>query len=76
MSEHIHKSAIIAYANGAKLQYKDAFGVWCDFNVSGFSKYLEIRIKPTDEDVNAVREVKNAKIAELKRAIDELERNL
>jgi len=45
-----HKAAIIAYANGADLQYKGFDGIWLDFKPTDFSSYISIRVKPEVEE--------------------------
>ena len=76
MAEHKHRDSILAWANGETLQYESNFGIWLDYHTTAFSEYLEFRIKPKDVDREHAENVKKVKIAELKAAIDKLEREL
>lgn len=42
---HVHKEIIIAYANGANIQYCE-FGTWKDIDAPSFRPSCEYRIKP------------------------------
>lgn len=45
---HVHKDVIIAYANGANIQYCE-FGTWIDTDAPSFHPSCEYRIKPERE---------------------------
>ena len=46
--EHMHKAVIIAWANGAKIQYKPPHSpVWYDVGLPTWGEEWEYRIKPT-----------------------------
>ena len=75
MTEHKHKTAIIAFANGMELEYKNSYGVWWEYMPSDFPEFMNIRIKPEDS-MTDVHKAKLNLIAELKETINHLERNL
>ena len=66
-----HKEAIIAYANGADLQYRNLDGVWLDFQPTDFSSYLNIRVKPEVEETPEQK--RKMKIEALQEQIAQLE---
>jgi hypothetical protein len=76
MSNHKHKAAILAWANGSSLEYKNSYGVWWNYIPMDFDEVLDIRIKPDEDNISEIHKVKLLKIAELKNIINELERNL
>ena len=76
MTIHKHKTAIIAWANGSSLEYKNSYGVWWNYIPSAFPEVLDIRIKPNEDNISEIHKAKLLKIAELKNIINELERNL
>lgn len=71
-----HKTAIIAWANGKELEYKNSYGVWWDYTTTAFSEALEIRIKTNEGNMTETHKARLQKIAELKEVINQLERNL
>jgi hypothetical protein len=76
MRNHKHKTAIIAWANGSKLEYMNSYGVWWDYIPMDFDEVLDIRIKPDEDNMSEIHKAKLLKIAELNSIINELERNL
>ena len=74
MKEHKHSTAIIAWANGSELEYKNSYGVWWDYKPNSFPEVLDIRIKEGEE--SEIHKAKLHKIVELKSIINEMERNL
>jgi len=76
MTIHKHKTAIIAWANGSALEYKNSYGVWWNYIPMDFSDVLDIRIKTNEDNISEIHKAKLLKIAELKDIINGLERNL
>ena len=66
-----HKEAIIAYANGADVQYRNLDGVLLDFNPTDFPSYLSIRVKPEIEETPEQK--RKMKIEALQEQIAQLE---
>lgn len=46
MDKHPHADLIKAWADGAKIQFKDSFGVWWDIKNPNWDITIEYRIKP------------------------------
>lgn len=48
-TEHVHKDLIIAWANGAKIQFYDEEGNWHDCETPWWDPSLKFRVKPEEK---------------------------
>lgn len=49
--EHVHAELIKAWADGAKIQYLSALGVWTDTEPPSWRPDVEFRVKPTEAEL-------------------------
>ena len=76
MNKHKHATAIVAWANGSELEYKNSYGVWWDYNPDAFSEVLDIRVKLELDNMSDIHKAKLERINKLRIEIDNLSRNL
>lgn len=71
-NRHKHYDLIVAWAEGAEIQWQEGVGRWTTTKRPSWSKYFNYRIKPDEEEVKALKE----KYREQKEKLDKLAKEL